>query len=31
VLYKPLSGNWHTELAKELRAAEIDIDPAKLF
>jgi hypothetical protein len=31
VLYKPLSGNWHTELAKELRAAGIDIDPGKLF
>jgi predicted nucleotide-binding protein len=30
VLYKPMSGNWHTELAKELRAAGIDIDPGKL-
>jgi len=31
VLYKPLSGNWHTELAKELRAAGVDIDSSKLF
>lgn len=31
VLYKPLSGNWHTELARELRAAGIAIDPSKLF
>jgi predicted nucleotide-binding protein len=31
VLYKPLTGNWHTELAKELRAAEIDIDMGKLL
>jgi predicted nucleotide-binding protein len=31
VLYIPLTGNWHTELAKELRAAGITIDPGKLF
>jgi predicted nucleotide-binding protein len=31
VLYKPLTGNWHTELARELRAANIDIDLSKLF
>lgn len=30
VLYKPLSGNWHTELAKELRAAGVDADLASL-
>jgi predicted nucleotide-binding protein len=30
VLYIPLSGNWHTDLAKELRAAGIAIDPSKL-
>jgi predicted nucleotide-binding protein len=31
VLYKPLTGNWHTELARELRTAEIDIDMSKLL
>jgi predicted nucleotide-binding protein len=31
VLYIPLTGNWHTELAKEVRAAGIVIDPGKLF
>ena len=30
VLYKPLSGNWHTELARELRAAGIHTDLSKL-
>ena len=30
VLYKPLSGNWHTELWKELRASGIDADLARL-
>ena len=30
VLYKPLAGNWHTELVKELMAAKIDIDLTKL-
>jgi predicted nucleotide-binding protein len=30
VLYKPLSGNWHTELARELRAAGINADLSKL-
>ena len=30
VLYKPLSGNWHTELAKELRAAGFNADLGKL-
>jgi predicted nucleotide-binding protein len=31
LLYKPLSGNWHTELAKELKAANIAVDFSKLF
>jgi len=31
LLYKSLAGNWHTELARELKAAGIDIDPAKIF
>ena len=31
VLYKSLAGNWHTELARELKAAGIDIDFSKLF
>lgn len=31
VLYKPLAGNWHTELARELRAAGINIDLEKLI
>ncbi len=31
VLYIPLIGNWHTDLAKEVRAAGIAIDPGKLF
>jgi predicted nucleotide-binding protein len=26
VLYKPLTGNWKTELAGELHAAQIDVD-----
>ena len=30
VLYKPLTGNWHAELATELRAAGIDADLGKL-
>ncbi|NNN16739.1 MAG: nucleotide-binding protein [Acidimicrobiaceae bacterium] len=30
VLYKPMVGNWHTELAKELRAAGIHCDLGKL-
>ena len=30
VLYKPLTGNWHTELARELRVAGIDADLGKL-
>jgi predicted nucleotide-binding protein len=30
VLYKPLAGNWHTELARELRAAGIAVDLSKL-
>jgi predicted nucleotide-binding protein len=30
VLYKSLAGNWHTELARELRAAGIEIDLSKL-
>lgn len=30
VLYKLFAGNWHTALAKELQAAEIDIDLGKL-
>jgi predicted nucleotide-binding protein len=30
VLYKPLSGNWHTELAKELVAANIEVDLTRL-
>ena len=31
LLYKSLSGNWHTELARELEAAKIDVDFSKLF
>jgi predicted nucleotide-binding protein len=31
VLYKPLAGNWHTELAKELVAAGIKVDLRKLL
>jgi predicted nucleotide-binding protein len=31
VLYKPLTGNWHTELARELRAAGINVDLKKLL
>jgi predicted nucleotide-binding protein len=31
VLYKSLAGNWHTELARELKAAGIEIDFSKLF
>lgn len=31
VLYKSLAGNWHTELARELKAAKIDVDFQKLF
>lgn len=31
VLYKPLAGNWHTELARELRAGGIEVDLQKLF
>jgi predicted nucleotide-binding protein len=31
ILYKPLNGNWHTELARELNDAGIDIDFSKLF
>lgn len=30
VLYKSLAGNWHTELARELKAADIEIDFSKL-
>lgn len=30
VLYKPLSGNWHTELARELRAAGIEANLGNL-
>jgi predicted nucleotide-binding protein len=30
VLYKPISGNWHTELATELRAAGFTVDLTKL-
>lgn len=30
VLYKPLAGNWHTELAKELRAAGINVNLERL-
>jgi predicted nucleotide-binding protein len=30
VLYKPLTGNWHTALAGELRAAGIEVDLGKL-
>lgn len=30
LLYKSLSGNWHTELAREL-AAHIEIDFSKLY
>ena len=29
VLYKPLAGNWHTALAKELLAAGIEVDLTK--
>jgi predicted nucleotide-binding protein len=31
LLYKPLIGNWHTELIRELKAAGIAVDPSKLF
>lgn len=31
VLYKSLVGNWHTELAREIKAAKIDVDFSKLF
>jgi predicted nucleotide-binding protein len=31
VLYKSLTGNWHTELAREFKAAKIDVDFSKLF
>lgn len=31
VLYKSLAGNWHTELAREIKAAKIDVDFSKLF
>jgi predicted nucleotide-binding protein len=31
VLYKSLAGNWHTDLARELKAAGIEIDFSKLF
>ena len=31
VLYKSLAGNWHTDLARELKAAGIEIDYSKLF
>ncbi len=31
VLYKSLAGNWHTELARELKAAGIEIDFSKIF
>ena len=30
MLYKSLAGNWHTDLAKELKAAGLDIDLGKL-
>jgi len=29
VLYKSLAGNWHTELARELKAADIEVDFSK--
>lgn len=31
VLYKSLAGNWHTGLARELKAAGIEVDFSKLF
>lgn len=31
VLYESLAGNWHTGLARELKAAGIEIDFSKLF
>lgn len=31
VLYKSLAGNWHTGLAQELKAANIEIDFSRLF
>jgi predicted nucleotide-binding protein len=31
VLYKSLAGNWHTELARELKAADIEIDFSRIF
>jgi predicted nucleotide-binding protein len=31
VLYKSLTGNWHTELAREIKAAKIDVDYSRLF
>lgn len=31
VLYKPLTGNCNMELAKELRAAGIEVDPGEAF
>jgi predicted nucleotide-binding protein len=31
VLYTSLAGNWHTELARELKAARIDVDFSRLF
>jgi predicted nucleotide-binding protein len=31
VLYKSLTGNWHTGLAQELKAANIEIDFSRLF
>ncbi len=31
MLYKSLAGNWHTDLAKELKAAGLDIDLGKLL
>ena len=30
VLYKSLAGNWHTELAREIKAAKIDVDFSNL-
>ena len=31
VLYKSLAGNWHTELARELKAAGMEIDFSRIF
>ena len=31
VLYKSLAGNWYTELAREIKAADIEIDFSRIF